>query len=228
MIGKKNEKVLALKLRSEGKTYNEILEVVPVAKSTLSLWLRSVGLSKPQKQRISLKKHAAQKRGGAIRKQDRINRTNKVVDLAKSDIGALTKRELLLIGAALYWAEGAKEKDYRPSVSMDFANSDPKMIKLYMKWLRTILNVENKYISMTVHVHKNRISELNKFNAFWLEVAGLPKSALNKTIVKNHKPKTLRKNTKDKYKGLVAIRVKRSTMMNRKVQGWIYGICDTI
>ena len=57
---KQSEKAKAIAFRKEGKTYSEILKKVPVAKSTLSLWLRDVGLSKTQKQKITVKKHKAQ------------------------------------------------------------------------------------------------------------------------------------------------------------------------
>jgi len=43
----------AIELRKKGLSYSEILKCVPVAKSTLSLWLRSVGLSKKQRQRLT-------------------------------------------------------------------------------------------------------------------------------------------------------------------------------
>ena len=46
----------AIKLRREGLSYSEILQKIPVAKSTLSLWLRSIGLSKKQVQRLTEKK----------------------------------------------------------------------------------------------------------------------------------------------------------------------------
>jgi hypothetical protein len=49
MIPKFTEKEKAIKLRKSGATYSEVLREVPVSKSTLSLWLRDVGLSKTQK-----------------------------------------------------------------------------------------------------------------------------------------------------------------------------------
>ena len=49
MITKIKEKEKAIKFRKEGFFYSEILKKVPIAKSTLSLWLRSVGLTERQK-----------------------------------------------------------------------------------------------------------------------------------------------------------------------------------
>ena len=41
-------KIKTQNLRREGMTYSEILKIIPVAKSTISLWLREVGLSKKE------------------------------------------------------------------------------------------------------------------------------------------------------------------------------------
>lgn len=49
----------AINLRKRGFSYSEILEQIPVAKSTLSSWLHSIGLSKKQKQRLTEKKLAS-------------------------------------------------------------------------------------------------------------------------------------------------------------------------
>ena len=45
---KVRSKEKAIKLRRRGYSYREIMREIPVAKSTLSEWLRSVGLSKHQ------------------------------------------------------------------------------------------------------------------------------------------------------------------------------------
>src|SRR5438270_5358277 len=42
----------AIAMRKEGKSYREIREEVPVSKSTLSLWLCDVPMTKEQRQRL--------------------------------------------------------------------------------------------------------------------------------------------------------------------------------
>jgi hypothetical protein len=224
MVSKSSEKALAIKLRREGKTYREILSVVPVAKSSLSLWLREVGLSKAQKQTITKKRQAAQKRGATQRKQDRLGRTSIAVTMASASIGSLSPRERLLIGSALYWAEGAKAKVHRPTVGIDFANSDPEMIKFFMRWLREALNVSIEDVVVVLHIHENHLNKLEDFKLYWSTVTRVPVSQFAKPVVKTHKPKTKRKNIGETYRGLVAIRVRRSTMLNRTIFGWMCGI----
>jgi hypothetical protein len=80
----------AIHLRKRGKTYFEILRVIPVAKSTLSLWLREVGLSFPQKQRITEKRIQGQRNAALARRTDRIERQTKLIQTAKMDIDSIS------------------------------------------------------------------------------------------------------------------------------------------
>ena len=59
----------SIEMRKQGLSYRQILEVVPVAKSTLSLWLRGVGLSKRQNQQLTDRRIAAAKRGAESRRR---------------------------------------------------------------------------------------------------------------------------------------------------------------
>src|SRR3989344_1851838 len=101
----------AIELRRQGLSYSEVLKQVPVAKSTLSLWLQDVGLSKKQKQRLTEKKRQSALRGALSRKNWRIKSSKEIIEKAEREIGRLSERELWLIGIALYWAEGSKEKE---------------------------------------------------------------------------------------------------------------------
>jgi len=124
-----------INLRKQGLTYNEILEVVPVAKSTLSLWLHEVGLTKSQHQRITLKKIEAAKRGGRKRFNERVLKTQRIKEKANKEARVRISDPLWLCGVMLYWAEGSKEKTWRPSGKVVLNNMDPLMIALFKRWL---------------------------------------------------------------------------------------------
>ena len=146
-MGKKDkEKIIAVELRKQGLSYSEILKEISVAKSTLALWLQSVGLSKKQKQRLTEKKLASAKRGGLKKKENRILRAKLIKEEAQKEIGQLSKREKWLIGVALYWAEGTKEKEWRPGSGIKFSNSDPLMIKLFLGWLTNICKIPKSQV----------------------------------------------------------------------------------
>lgn len=221
---KQSEKAKAIAFRKEGKTYSEILKKVPVAKSTLSLWLRDVGLSKTQKQKITVKKHKAQLRGGARRKEMRLTEVALMKELGVRDIKYISERELFLIGVVLYWGEGTKKSGQRPGSMVDFANSDPDMVRIFVRWLRQCCNICDDYMQVRLHLHISHKDREEALKQLWSKMIGLPLDNFSKTVYKKHNPKTLRYKTGSDYLGLVSIRVKRSTTLNRRILGWIYAI----
>lgn len=224
-MAKLQEKERAVILRKKGLSYREILKEIPVAKSTLSLWLRSVGLSKRQKQRLTAKKLASIRRGWTKWHQRRIDLTNEIVSAARGEIGKLTKRELWLVGIALYWAEGTKEREASIGQPLSFNNSDPGMIKVYLQWLKEILKVPEDEIKYEIYIHKT--ANYQKAFEFWSQVVNIDQNVF-KIYFKKNKIATKRKNVGDNYNGLLRIKVKRSSHLNRKVAGWTEGLSDSI
>lgn len=229
MIAKQQEKKSAVALRKQGKTYSEILAQIPVAKSTLSLWLREIGLSKKQKQRLTQKKLEASLRGGEARRRQRIEATKVILDRAEKEIGAISKRELWLIGTALYWAEGSKEKNYNAGTArLIFMNSDPFMVAVYLRWLHEILHVQDKDIHLSLYIHENHRYRLPEIVAHWLNQTGVSKDRLSCIYFKKHNFKTRRKNIGKLYYGGLRVSVRRSAEINRKVAGWIKGVHNNL
>ncbi len=222
---KEELKEKAIELRKKGKTYSEILKVIPVAKSTLSLWLREVGLSKPQKQIITEKRIMGQMRGAEAQRNKRIKKQNSIVNTALNEIKTISNRELWLIGIALYWAEGSKEKEYRTSSRVAFSNSDPKMIMIFIKWVRQYLDISMEDIYADLYIHESHRYNINNVVSKWSEILGLPVSFIRHTYFKQNKINTKRKNTGALYIGLLRVNIRTSSDLNRKISGWIKGIC---
>jgi hypothetical protein len=225
MILKTIEKIKAIELRKSGKTYSEILKVVPVAKSTLSLWLREVGLSKVQKQTITKKRLDSALRGAMIRKKQRIDTSTSIFSKSEKEIGKISDRELWLIGTTLYWAEGAKEKEYKPGSSMDFTNSDPKMVRLFILWIEKIFKISKEELRLDVYVQKNYEKEAQRFKDYWANVLGVIDKNSIKIYYKRHNFKTIRKNIGNVYNGSLRVRVRSSSSKVRQIHGWVMGIC---
>lgn len=221
---KSNFKKVAIKFRKDGFTYSEILKQIPVAKSTLSLWLREVGLAKAQKQRITKKRIASALRGAQKRRQQRIDNTNIIYSEAQKDVKEVSRRELWLMGVMLYWAEGSKEKTYRPGTGIEFSNSDSSMVKFFLKWLIEICNIDKNRITFGLYIHENNKHRLEEVRRYWLKELKFPSSSLNYIYFKKHKVKTKRKNIGENYYGNIRIRVTASSGLNRKISGWIRGI----
>lgn len=217
MVQKEAEKIQAIELRKSGASYREILSIVKVAKSTLSLWLRSVRLAKRQQQVLTEKRRIAALRGGARRKELRIISAANVGVLAKNEASRLKDRELWLAGIMLYWAEGSKQKETNISQGTKFSNSDSKMVRLFLKWLKEICGVTDDEIKCELYIHNS--GNVKIANNYWNK--HLKPLKINATYFKKNKIRTNRKNIGDKYYGLVTLRVKKSTNLNRKISAWI-------
>lgn len=228
MQAKIEYKIKAIELRKQGLSYREILEQIPVAKSSLSLWLKSVKLATSQKQRLTEKKLASARRGAQKRKDMRIALTKQIKDKARLEIGALSERELWLIGIALYWAEGSKEKSYRPGSGMIFSNSDHYMIKMFMAWLLEIIKIPREKIYFDIMIHESRKDKVKETVSHWSKYTGFPEENFKHVYFKKNKINTKRRNVGESYFGLLRIVVKESSVLNRKIQGWTEGIILTI
>ena len=221
------EKQKAIKLRKEGKTYSEILAEIPIAKSTLSEWLKSVQLATPQKQRITYKRLVAAQRGADSRRNTRLRELEEHIVKGRGHVASLSARELWLIGVALYWAEGSKQKETDPSHGVIFSNSDVDMIKIFIRWLRLMNIPESAYI-FELYVHETRKAEIPMFKKWWTKQLDLPTKKIERVYFKKGNIQTNRKNIADLYHGLIRIKVKSSTILNRKINGWIHGIVASL
>jgi hypothetical protein len=219
-------KAKAIELRKQGLTYREIMAQIPIAKSTLSDWLHSVGLSKYQKQRLTAKKLEAIGKGGAAKRAQRITRTEKIMAAAIKDIGIITRRELWLMGVMLYWAEGSKEKEYRPGSPTRFSNTDPDMIRLYLLWLKEICHKTFDDLIIEVYIHHLHRERTEEILAFWTDAINGPKDVIAHVYYKKGNPKTLRKNVGPSYHGTLNVEVKSSSSLNRQIAGWTQGVVN--
>lgn len=223
MSKKAEEKIKAIRLRKQGLSYNEILREVSVAKSTLSVWLKDVGLARKQQQRLTLKRKAAQMKAQEACRDARIARESRTIESARKEIKSVSKKELWLIGTALYWAEGSKQKKYNVSQRTTFNNSDPRMILLFDRWLREICGREKEDLHYSIYIH--RAADIDAAKKFW---GNLLKTDMDRVYLKTHNPKSNKKNYDEHYHGLLRIDVRKSTDLNRKITGWILGMLENL
>ncbi|MBU4480404.1 hypothetical protein KKG48_03105 [Patescibacteria group bacterium] len=127
-----------------------------------------------------------------------------------------------LIGVALYWAEGSKEKDYRPGSCISFINSDPDMVKLFLVWLIEICKIRKEDIKLILYIHENHKNRIDEVKKYWLLLTGFEK--LDSIYFKKHNIKTIRKRVNGTYYGGLNIKVKSSSGLVRKIAGWVNGI----
>jgi hypothetical protein len=141
--------------------------------------------------------------------------------LAFAQIGEVSDRELLLLGVALYWAEGAKDKPYERRELITFVNSDPGMIKLFLRWL-DLIGIEEARRQYRVSIHES--ADVAAAEEYWRKVVRVPGADFRKTTLKRHNPKTVRKRVGEDYRGCLTIKVLQPSAVYQWVDGWWRGI----
>ena len=168
----------AIALRLKGMSYTEIKEKLGISKSTLHYWLKDYPLSD---ERIrSLRDWNAQRieRFRATMQKKRDTRMDDVYAQAQKRVGPLSKREFLLAGLFLYWAEGSKTS---PS-TVALTNTDPAMLLFFARWLEDCFDVPKKRMLVKLHLYSDM--DIPKQTNFWLRTLGLKSSALRRVYVK--------------------------------------------
>ncbi|MFB6846148.1 hypothetical protein ACFCXS_14975 [Streptomyces sp. NPDC056373] len=209
----------ARELRLQGRTYDQIQVELGCSKSSISLWVRD--LPKPERKRTPEEASAIARRGWEATLHLRDEERWHTKAAAKQAVGALSPRELFLVGVGLYWAEGSKDKPYDRRENVCFVNSDPGMIEVFLAWL-DLLGVERERLRFTVMIHES--ADVAGAEKYWADLVGAERSAFNKTTLKRHNPKTVRKNTGEAYRGCLVIKVRQSSDLYRRIEGSWYGI----
>lgn len=208
------ERERARALRLEGKTYKQIKTEVVVSSATLSMWLRD--LPYPEPDRAAHTAYMRRVRNAKIESQRAEQKA-----VAYAAVGEVSDRELMLLGVALYWAEGAKDKAYSRRENIQFINSDAGMIKLFLQWL-DLIGVEEAHRQYRLSIHES--ADVAAAEDHWRRVVGVPEADFRKATLKRHNPKTVRKQVRDDYHGCIIVQVRRSSSLYRLVDGWWRGI----
>lgn len=216
----RKDKSLAIKLRQQGKTYNEISKALEIPKGTLSYWFRGRSFEVIKKKIYS----QVQKKWSKNITQFNLARTQRVwakrdkaQKLASLEIGEINSRELFLIGIALYWAEGYKKTKW----CISFCNSDPIIIKIMMRFFREVCHIPETKFRLRLQIHPN-ISELST-KKFWSKITGISLKQFNKTQKIISKSSRLKRSALTLPYGTLHILIFDKDLVD-KIKGWIAGL----
>lgn len=208
------EKEQARRLRREGKSINQIVKEANLTKSSVSLWVRDIQLTKTQRKELSEKGRSVEsvERRRISRLANAQAKRQIIIDQAKEDFDEISPEQLKLIGAMLYWGEGGKTDHW----SVRLANSDPAIIKVMMRFFREVCKVpEDKF---RAHIHTFENADVQKTEKYWSQISGIPLEQFYKTYTKPsiaslQKRKTLPFGTLDLYV--------HNTKLFLTIMGWI-------
>lgn len=191
-------------LRKQGKTYSEIRALIPkTSKSTLSYWLSGLELSSKQKEKLSKN---INKKLIKARIQSVLVRKNKrqkyFLNIENNNLGFIhllnNNNEIAkLVLAALYLGEGTKSM----RGSLRLGNSDPGIIKLFLKLLRSCYAIDESKFRGTVLCRADQ--DIKILDRFWIQTTGFDKKQFYKARID---PRTIGKpSRKLDYKGVCVI-----------------------
>lgn len=215
----------ALVLRLKGKTYGEIRQFLKIPKSTLSTWFSNLRIEGQAKKILKSKQKDGYKKLVEFNKTrtQNIQKENEEIRINyESRIGILSDRELMILGAALYWGEGYK--NFNPTKVaypyMSFGNSDPDMIVVFMNFLKRILSISKDRIKAQVMIYPNLNS--NKCIKYWQNLTKIPKDNFRCQVALSRASQKKRPNNLLPY-GTLQLRVSQRQEFF-KIRGLIDGI----
>lgn len=210
------ERNRAVTLRENGHSLNEIVNILGVSKSSVSIWVREVQLSDIQKNELSDRSSCLE--AVELRRQSRLRnellKREKIILEARRSVRKISKKELWLIGTMLYWAEGGKTQRL-----VRFSNGDPEMIKIMMSYFRGICNVPESKFRGYIHIHPHLDHE--KAEMYWSDISKIPTKQFFKTYRKTNKSSLNKKDTLPH--GVFDIYV-MNTKLFYMITGWAKGI----
>jgi len=209
------EKERAILLRKKGYSYKEILAEVPVAKSSLSLWLADLPLTKIEKDTLKKRTDAnisiGRIRAASALRQNKLNRNRSLLEEAEIFFEKFSKDTLFQVGIALYWAEGAKRNE-----SFFFTNSDADMIETMLLWIEKYTEYSRFELGYRLYLHQPFVRD--NWEVWWQRKLGVNEHQFKKTIVK---PSGLGVKKRPNYKGCIRIEVPKSSKLLTMMKFWI-------
>ena len=218
--GKLELKLKARNLRKRGLSIKKIQRKLKVSRSSVSLWVRDVKLTKKQLEKLYLNKKTGNLKGSIIAAMNKIKKreeiTQRLMREGTKEIGKLSKRDKFIAGIAMYFAEGSKTDG-----SINFSNSDPLAIKFMVNWFREVCDVPEEKFRCSLYIHDNL--DEKKAKKYWSKLTEIPLSQFRKSYIVKNNPHRLRK-VKHIY-GVLRITTSNINL-HRKIMGWINGIFE--
>ncbi len=207
-------------MREKGFSLSEISKKLNITKSTLSLWCKDIILTESAILKIKTKGKLKSVRGllrySELKRRERIDRNILQKQEGAEMVANLSNRDIFMVGLGLYWGEGYKESNGE----MGFTNSSSVMINFYIKWLNLFkVSKDDLIFRLTINnFFKNYEKDIK---SFWINYLNIKENQFSKTtIIKTNLKKASVKN-KEKYKGILRVKVRRGLSLKNKILGAI-------
>ena len=216
---KVKERELARRLRRQGLSLRAIVQETQCAKGSVSLWIRGISLTNEQIQELRNSQDRGRAKAANHPNSPKLKwQTIRTAISSKSEKEVSSKAsvfDLKAICAALYWAEGYKQSN----ALFVFANSDPDMIRLMMRFLVEICKVPQDKFRGRVNIYPTL--DIKTAECYWSKISGISREQFHKPLVavsraSKHKRKTLPYGT---FRIIIS-----DVYLCSKMSGWIKGL----
>jgi hypothetical protein len=163
---------------------------------------------------------AGRKKYQTERTKARLEHENSLFSDGVKEVGKLSKRELFLVGVALYWAEGFKHKS---ESALGLATMDVNMAIIYIRWLKECLGIENDRLRLRVTANIHYSEKIRVMEKFWSDSLGVGLDQFVKPFFQKTIQKKVYANS-NRYFGVIRIRAIKSLDFLRKMRGWTVGL----
>lgn len=178
-------KAVELRVKKE-MSYSAISKKLNVPKSTLSYWLNEYPLSE---EKILELRRAGWEKGEASRERYRNTMREKRKKMEGEEYKKwkvyfknINTKDLMVAGLMLYLGEGGKKNSSQVSI----ANTDPKVIEIFLHWLETCFLVPRTEAKVQLHLYESM--NVVKERKFWQNTLRLKKEQFYKSSVRKLKP----------------------------------------
>lgn len=221
-MAKSQQRLMAIELRKQGRSIKSIAKELLVSPGSVSVWCRDVKLTKRQIEKLEHNgndpKYGRRLENSTKQREIALEKTERLKQEGINEVGSLSKRDLFMVGIALYWAEGFKKDS-----QVGLGSSDPHMILMFVRWLRECFgySLDDLLVRVTVNeAHKYRITQITEY---WSNVLGLATNEFRKPFFQHVKWKKEYANPEEYY-GVLRVRVRKSKDLLRKTLGMIEGL----
>ncbi len=191
-----DKKEMVIRSRVRGYSIAEISSRFCVSKSTASLWVKDIKVSEIGLKRIENRILLSRMQSYATNHGKKLNRISKANIEANKLLNKVQINNSLSLSllAIMYWCEGSKEDR-----SIRFTNSDPNLIRMFLRIMRENFQIDEKRITISLHIHDYH-DEQQTIN-FWSKITSVPAIQFNKVFLK----KSDHDYQKTGYKGCIRI-----------------------
>ena len=186
--------------RAKGESLQSIAGSLGISQSTVSVWVRDVRIPKSLPRVLLENSEAGRRKGRAViaatRDQLKLQREQKAALAARAFVQQPSPEFWQLVAALLFWCEGGK----RELSTLHFANSDPQLVRTFLRALRIGFSIDESKFRVVLHLHGYHDEIVQR--KFWSKVTRIP----DRLFQKSYKKPNSGTRKRDGYQGCVSVR----------------------